>query len=180
MVGILNGIAELIWPQLRPKVNMPFLIRREADGRESRVINVTPHIGVLVGGDPTGVLDRLVDADGVSFPGPLKERVYTKLKNERVTNALRVLGLEVDPSWTCLFKVLELIEQDVGGTQGITRRKWTSRSQLSRFTASANSWNASGLEARHAQDWQPPSNAMPIAEARQFIRELVSQWLTSD
>ena len=148
-----------------------------ASGTEHRVICAVGRIGIVVGGDPTGVLDRLVDQQGHEFPGRIRAAVLKRVAEPIVRDALRLLGTDEDPSWTTLYKVLELIGRDLGNEHEITNRGWASRNQIGRFRQSANNWEASGLDARHAIDWTPPKDAMLIHEARQFIRELVSKWL---
>ena len=177
LVETLNGLAELIWPGFVPKCSTPYMIGRPPDGTEHRVICAVPRIGIVIGGDPTGVLDRLVDEQGHEFPGRVRPSVLDRIAEPIVRDALRLLGTDDDPSWTTLYKVLELIGRDLGNERSIIERGWASRKQIERFRHSANNWQASGLDARHAIEWRPPQDAMLIQEARQFIRELVSKWL---
>jgi len=76
------------------------------------------------------------------------------------------------------YKILEIIELDVGGS--IYQEGWTNKSEATRFTQTANSAEALGDAARHAKKHvaaQP--KPMAIQEAQRFIRLLLEKWIDS-
>lgn len=179
LVEVLNGLAELIWPSIYPKCTVVSLHGTASDGTIRNVICVVPRIGIVIGDDGTGVLDLLLDRSNQEFLGPIRPEVSGKIEDQLARNALRLLGREPDPNWSTLYKVLELVESAFGGREQLFSRGWGSRNEFERFRRSANSWLASGLDARHVQDWVPPADAMTIAEAREFVRALMARWLAT-
>jgi hypothetical protein len=83
------------------------------------------------------------------------------------------------PNWFDLYKVSELIEQDVGNVRGIVGKGWCNKADFDHFTASANNYHATGSSARHARlDWRPMNRpAMTLQEAEDFIRGLLDNWI---
>ncbi|MFC1938155.1 hypothetical protein ACFLWH_00625 [Chloroflexota bacterium] len=81
---------------------------------------------------------------------------------------------------TTLYKVYEIIAEDVGGEKTIGRNGWASRNKFKLFTHTANSPDAIGDKARHGvQKNQPPKTTMSLNEAKSFILHLVKCWLDS-
>lgn len=78
-----------------------------------------------------------------------------------------------DESWVGLYKIFEVIakEADVKSFSSI------SSENLKRFTRTANSYKAIGMEARHALDYGPPKEPMYLTEAKSLIYLLVNEWL---
>lgn len=179
LVEALNGLAQLIWPGFAPKCFASYLLGIRADGSEVRAIMATVRIAVVVGGDVEGVHELILDRGADHFPGQLRPEIASTLSEPLLRDALRVYGAEVEPTWTNLYKTLELLERWAGGNHQLLAKGGVSRNSFERFRASANSWNASGLEARHAQDWQPPPNAMSLLAARTFVRRILAKCLRS-
>lgn len=94
-----------------------------------------------------------------------------------VARALQILGS--DPrSPVVLYKVFEVIRDDVGGEKALRSFGWVSGKQLSTFTSSVNNPSVMGDHARHASDKQtPPRSPMDRPQAARFIRQLVISWL---
>ena len=100
-------------------------------------------------------------------------------RNPNVAYALRFLGRpEVALNWVDLYKIYEIVLEDVGGTSGA--RAWVSKKKLESFAASANNRHVSGDDSRHAKLYgPPPANPMTIETARETIRLLAAGWLNS-
>jgi hypothetical protein len=96
---------------------------------------------------------------------------------EKVAHALRIWG-KGPHDWINLYKILEIIESDVGGK--IYQERWISKPEVTRFTQTANSAEALGDAARHAKKRiPPPPKPMTIQEAQHLIRELLKKWTES-
>lgn len=95
--------------------------------------------------------------------------------------AHRVLMLTVAPdagTWTGLYRLKEVIEDDIGGSKVMSQRMWVSGAQLTRFDRTANSPQASGDASRHGADrYEPPSNPMTLEEGRALVTKIVTSWL---
>jgi hypothetical protein len=77
-------------------------------------------------------------------------------------------------SWWELYKALEVVQNNVGEIP----RAWASKAKVRLFERTANHQLAAGLDARHATSKKdPPPKPMPLDDARQLIRRVVSAWL---
>lgn len=118
-----------------------------------------------------GTVEQVHPADSLAKWLPLG------MTKERVANVLRILE-STTLDWVNLYRVFEIIRDDVGGTKGITDAGWATRATLELFKRTANSPSAVGLEARHgSQSTQPPANPMSIKDARRLIDKIVRAWL---
>jgi len=60
----------------------------------------------------------------------------------------------------------------------LVSKKWTTRSQISRFTRTAGHPKVAGDEARHGVSTvEPPPNPMTPPEAWTFVASVLSEWL---
>ncbi|CAA9548568.1 MAG: hypothetical protein AVDCRST_MAG18-104 [uncultured Thermomicrobiales bacterium] len=60
--------------------------------------------------------------------------------------------------------------------KGLVDKGWCTKGDLDHFTASANNYHATGLDAR--LDWRPMKKpAMTLQEAQDFIRVLLDSWI---
>jgi hypothetical protein len=76
--------------------------------------------------------------------------------------------------WVNLYKVFEIIRARGGLDPSL------SKSQLGRFTQTANDQRAAGRQARHARsETEPPKKPMGALEAEAIIRRLLQAWLDS-
>lgn len=102
---------------------------------------------------------------GKALPHPVAARV------------LRLRGTG-DLSWADLYRLYEVIQDNVGGERAIIEAGWSSRALLSRFTHSADSVKAAGDQARHGVErTHPPSKPLTISEARILLDRLLRAWL---
>ncbi|MGQ3480849.1 hypothetical protein [Paenibacillus sp. TY11] len=98
--------------------------------------------------------------------------IELSLKDELVNKIIRLISHDSD-SWVGLYKIFEVIDKDAG----IRSFASVSSENLKRFTQTANSYKAIGIEARHALDYEPPRKPMNITEARLLIHLVVKEWL---
>jgi hypothetical protein len=97
-------------------------------------------------------------------------------KDEAVEKVFRLFGLQHD--WVGLYRIYEVIENDVGGSNFITSNHWATKSSLKSFKHTANSPKAIGDNARHGKEPNaPPPKPMLFSEARALIETLVHHWL---
>ena len=80
--------------------------------------------------------------------------------------------------WGSLYKVFEIIRDDIGGERRLIQRGWINQEDLSRFTQTAQCREAIGDETRHAiKKFTPPSRPMGLSEARGVIKSILERWL---
>ena len=121
----------------------------------------------------------VVGAGGVPVdPPPTPARLWPGLAqgNQNVADVLRLLAPD-DLDWMALYKVVEVVRADVGGTTTIFGNGWVTEDEWKRFGTSANHPEASGDMARHARMPGHPKQTMALAEGRRFVLELAGAWL---
>ena len=100
-------------------------------------------------------------------------------RDGNVAEALRIItSRELNP--VNLYKLYEIVRDDVGNESAMIQRNWATRNQLSAFRRSMNHPAASGAGARHARmEEDPPTDPMSEDQARAFVRGLLRAWLTA-
>jgi hypothetical protein len=125
---------------------------------------------------------KVIRADGTveEVEGqPTEENAQRWLKlaasDELVERALRLFG-RGEPSWGTLYSVFEVVQSSVGGR--MFEHDWVTKTEVKRFTHTANSPGALGDEARHGtESTEPPQVPMSLGEARELIDRLLTRWL---
>ena len=104
--------------------------------------------------------------------------VYLGLSEENIKKALRLYSKE-HSSWNGLYKIYEIIRDDMGGKKTLVDKGWITQTTIKRFTRTANSPSVSGDDARHGtESTDPPPNPMLFSKARSVIDTLLIKWLT--
>ncbi len=110
-----------------------------------------------------------------SVPGWIK----LGLTNLNVAKALRLLGTD-EHNWVSLYRLYEVIEEDVGGLDKIVNHGWATKTSIKRFKRTANSPGAVGDDSRHGKEsTTPPADPMDIGEARALVEVILHNWLRS-
>ncbi len=119
---------------------------------------------ILIGGQPP--------------PPPPPIRVEIGLRDDRVALAMELFARE--PSWSDLYKILDVIVDDLPGRKKavLIQKGWATEPELRAFTGTANSYWAVGLHARHAFiSRKAPKHQMSLGDAVDLIRRLLDLWL---
>lgn len=99
---------------------------------------------------------------------------YIAQTDPLVARAFYLISNDFD-TWFSLYKLLEIIEEDGFELIG---RKGKYRKEADRFSQTAQSFSALGLDARHIKSkYEAPPKPMTHNEAKSFIRFLVGEWL---
>lgn len=187
----LNGAGKLKRRAFRDVDVDVHLIEFPADGGERKEIvlggSITPRARVThVVVQPATLEVRarvpaptiVVDGQPMSpEPGTLETDRWLELaaRDRDVADALEVFGSRPH-DWVNLYRVLEIIE----GRTDVVVGGWASRTEVERFTRTANHPRAAGPNARHARSTaQPPPRPMTPAEGVEFVRRIVTGWLGS-
>lgn len=100
-------------------------------------------------------------------------------EDEVVARVLRILAGE--HTWGPLYHVYDAIAGQVGGTDALRNKGWAPKSELIRFSRTANHPDVSGDAARHGHlDTEPPRDPMSITEAETLIAHLFREWIRSN
>lgn len=128
-------------------------------------------------------MDAEIAASGSTAPvdptsGPTK-MALAHLSDPAVSLVLRLLAQLI--TFGSMYKVLDVIEEDVGGERALAALDWVQKDELRRFTQSANAIENAGGSGRHARsDYRLGKlPAMTEAEALALTRSLVSAWLAN-
>ena len=99
------------------------------------------------------------------------------LENKNVSKALRLIG-SFEHDWGSLYRLFEVIVDDVGSTDVITGKGWATKKMIKRFKHTANSPSAIGDSARHGtESSSPPAEPMTLGEAISFVEIILHNWL---
>lgn len=119
--------------------------------------------------------------DGVPVPATKRPLDFglEQLGDAHVALVLDVLADK--PDWVSLYKVLDVIEDTVGGERALEAKGWVPATSLKRLTLTANAIETAASGGRHAtakfslarSRLQP----LPLDEAWDVVRQLVRSWL---
>jgi hypothetical protein len=99
-------------------------------------------------------------------------------KNGTLERALQVYGTRDEHTWRGLYLVYEATKEGNGGKNGLIALSVAPWSKIDNFTATANSYRAIGVQARHSSKSKGNSPAkMTLDEARTLIRQLLEAWI---
>lgn len=101
------------------------------------------------------------------------------ISDKNVEKTLRLFGTNKH-DWKSLYCLYEVIEEDIGGIEKISRKKWATKKSIKRFKHTANSPTAIGDASRHGKESTlPPRNPMKLNEAKCLIEFILHNWLRS-
>ena len=96
--------------------------------------------------------------------------------SEAVKKVIRMWDRDV--SFRDLTAIVEVIEKDVGGTDGIAARKWATKADVTNVFRTAQSPKIVGDEARHGIQKQiPPPKPISLEGAREVTLKIIRGWL---
>jgi hypothetical protein len=175
IVSMLNGACRLAM-DAADTISVDGL-RRHGDNGSVEVYAFTSDTLILGGSfsgtvtHPDGTREDFHPAD------PVKQWAAIALTNDAVANVLRILsGGPLD--WVNLYRMLEIVEHDVGGLTTIYSKGWATKASVKLFMRTAGHPGAVGLEARHgASNTLPPPKPMPISEAKALLKSIIHAWL---
>jgi hypothetical protein len=98
-------------------------------------------------------------------------------RDDKVAEALTLFGAN-ELNWVLLYKIYEIIRDNLGGEQIFRNKQQLSKDGLNRFTQTAQ-------PHRHARNsvtinnWKPHEKPMSFYEAKTFIKYILDNWLRS-
>jgi hypothetical protein len=155
------------------------ITKKNADGTLSHYLNLRAH---AVSRTAAFVTLRRIGPDGkeiVENKGPTQEQVALDLarNNEPLRRAQVIYG-SLKHEWGNLYKVLEAMEDGNGGEAGLIAKHFVANGEIKNFKATANSFLALGLEARHGTTAIGiPEPKMTLEEAEEMFRKLFESWI---
>lgn len=102
--------------------------------------------------------------------------VFLGMKDEAVAKVFRLLTQPLD--WVGLYRIYEVIENDIGGLDALISMGCATKARVKLFKHTSNSPGAIGDNARHGKESsQPPLQPMHLHEARNLVESLINPWL---
>jgi len=107
----------------------------------------------------------------------MRSIVMLSLTDDAVEKVLRIQ--ESRPlNFVELYKVVDVISNDLGGIHQLRQRNWVPKTEISRFTQTANHPGAAGDEARHGfSNAAQPKRRMSLPEAQALVRQIIHRWV---
>lgn len=179
LIETVNGVAKLYRDNFCD-VAEDGVTHVEDDGRRSH--HTYLHISNVTMRSKVSAIITVTKSNGsqpaVNQHSPLESWVYLAQKYKPVAAALHFYR---EDSWINLYKVYETIRDDIGGDRIFVKNGWVSKSELSRFTQTAQSIKALGDQARHASSKKYPSPDVPMShcEAKSMIKSILMKWLAT-
>ena len=175
LIGFINGGSKLIEEFKKPIIvgNIEWL-----DDKGKRNTYVYPGGAVLTTGflRPTLIIDgkeqeSFIFNDLAKWVSLAKQDVNVA----KVLNYLQTGSKDV----VTLYKIFEIIRDDVGGQEFIANNGWSTLEEIKSFRGTANNPDVIGDKARHGFVGKHPlpKNPMSLDELKLFIRNLVKRWL---
>ena len=167
----LNGATKLAALGPYTPITIGSISRINDDGTRHAYVTVTASIAVSATCSVT-----VIHADGTieeDLPATPAVTWFELSKRDRhVKNALHLIENDFE-TWYGLYKVYEVIQEDVGHIPG---KGWCTETELKRFKRTANSPEALGVHARHGKMSSPPPDPVSLSSAKSLIRKLLDNW----
>jgi hypothetical protein len=173
-LALINGASSLLSESFRPIALGEALYGIDSEGH---VANTVIQIGSaelrMKGGHVTSSVNGIARPDarvGAALP-----IMRAAAASTAAADILVIVG-RLNPTWSELYLVYELIKSNCGGR--MFDLGWIQKSDATLFCRTANSYTALGRKARHGKDrGQPPQSPMPQHEAKTLMRALAAGWL---
>ena len=170
IIDALNGAA-CISPGTMQPIRVGAVLGSRADGKHDIFCFMEP---VRLRHRVLPVSVKVTHPDGTvkeSHPADhLKQWLSLALANEAVAKVFRICANNELGS-VDLYRVLEIIAEDVGGLASIESKGWAKESLMRLLKRTAN------LERHGVQKNQPPPNPIPKSKARALMVEIIHKWL---
>ncbi|GFO95992.1 hypothetical protein ig2599ANME_0176 [groundwater metagenome] len=177
LIKLINGVAKFNRDNFLD-VSEDGITRVEDDGKRHHYVFLE---GAITARAKVSAQVTVIAADGsekvATQPSALESLLEVAQKHNVVADALSFYR---DDTWISLYKVYEIIRDDVGGKHQIIKNGWSVDSDINRFTQTAQSRAALGDSARHASEkYKPPAQPMTLSGARALIKTILSRWASS-
>lgn len=181
IIALINGSAKLRISGFRP-IEIGSVSYFDDEGNRRNFVLLQGSISarsrhkataVVIKPDGSEVKEEIEQPDRIELTFSLAE------SDPNVSDALRLYALS-ELSWGDLYKIYEIIRDDVGGSKELFDNEYVLKKDLRNFSHTAQHPGAIGDDARHARiASEVPVNPMSLAEANLLISTLMNKWIDS-
>lgn len=178
ILELINGAAILHFGNFRPVQASGSVVGIDEAGNRKRFVFVS---GTITGRGRVKVSATVERVNGTvescQRPTQVESWVALAKHNKAIADALHFF---CEHTWFNLYKVYEIVADDVGGKREIIHNGWGTEQSLNRFTQTAQSRDTLGDDARHASEkYKPPQKPMSLPEARSLVASILENWIHS-
>jgi hypothetical protein len=181
LIELINGSAKLRIPGFR-SIEIGRVSRIDENGSRHHFVQLKGSVSARSKLRAAAIVAKsngIVKEKDIENPDRILSTYELAEDNENVADALRLYG-KAELSWVDLYKIYEIIRDDVGNVNDLLNRQYVLKKDLSRFTHTAQHPGVIGDEARHARvAADVPKDPMSIVEANLLISTLLSKWIDS-
>lgn len=173
----INGLAKIMNPDFRP-VELGDVYRLDENNRKTVFKHVKSELRFRssLGVEKFSVAKGKLEEIPIEKPDLFEPYNALSDMNELVENALIIFS-KSKLSWGDLYNIQEIIA-DSGYISEVLEKCGISKSELSKFKQTSQSFEAVGEEARHRKKkFTKPDNPMSKIEAGNLIRKLLTKWI---
>jgi hypothetical protein len=171
MLALINGVARIRLDRPDP-ISLGNVRRyREGGGKDAFVFPEPARAKVRMG-TPT------IMVNGVTVsPRSWEPDIELAARDTKVQGVLAFLGTV--PTWHSLYAALDTVLKDprTGRRDGVKRWGGVSDVHLRTFTATANSFSAVGVHARHGPGTPAPRMSMTLEAGEDLVGRIVERWV---
>ncbi len=175
ILTLVNGAARLELGVRKP-LSVAHVVKVKDDGTREVFLEFSDTLFIH-----ESVTASVVGADGtvreIRQISLIPNWVAASQRDENVAKVLRLFGIG-DRDWVNLYRIYEVVENDIEGISNIVKKGWATRKAIERFKHTANSPGAIGDESRHGkQTSKPPKDPMTLSEAKSLVETILHNWL---
>ncbi len=169
IIDLLNGASSIVHRDHK-KIETGSIIKVDEEGKRAIFMSINEAIKVRVRMSAVVLRKGVVEEPSSN----IENWITIAQKHESVRDVLHFFN---DITWWNLYKVYEIIRDDVGGQNRLY--KLVPKTELSLFTQAAQSRELLGDQARHAskKKYPAPTTPMTIDEAFAAIKRLFEIWI---
>ena len=173
----LNGASKLTLNSRKPIV-ISSIERINDDGKKEIFMSITETVNVR---DSFSI--SITDINGKTtethMADPISDWICIASSDNNVAKILCLVGSK-QLDWVGLYRIFEVIENDVGKIDNIVDNGWATKASIKRFKHTANSPAAIGDDARHGKEFtSPPAKPMSLSEGKSLVENIIHNWLNS-
>lgn len=178
ILELINGAAILHFGNFRPVQASGSVIGIDEDGSRKGFVFVSATLTSRARVQVSATVERANGTvESCQRPTQVESWVALARQNTAIADALHFF---CEHTWFNLYKVYEIVRDDVGGKREIIHNGWVTKQSLKRFTQTAQSRDALGDDARHASEkYKPPQKPISLSEARSLVATILENWIRS-